>query len=111
MDRAVVSQAATDYILKKKRLKRPNIIIYRDILGNTYRAPGAFVFIPKVKVTDEKEPNELFVIVDNASGIPVWVERGLLNSTPPNDSFMVDLERGLFKRLKVDISSNEAGSI
>ena len=111
MARAVISKAAADYILNKKRLRRPNIIIYRDMIGSSYRAPGAFLFIPKVKVIDGKEPNELFTVVDNASGIPVWIERGLLNSTPPNDSFMVYVERGLFKRLKVETSSKQVGRV
>jgi hypothetical protein len=109
--RTVVSQAALDHILNKKRLRRPNIIIYRDIVGANYRAPGAFLFIPKVKVIDGQEPNELFTVFDNASGIPVWIERGLLNSTSPNDSFIVDVERGLFKRLKVEMSSKQVGRV
>jgi hypothetical protein len=54
----------------------PNIIIYRDLVFRAASAPSAMLFSTEVKV-DAKEPDELFTVVGNSHGIPIWVERGL----------------------------------
>lgn len=104
MPTVIVSREAVDYI-KGKKIKTPNVVIYRDVMGTTFRAPGAFKFIPKLKVTG-KEPNELFALVDNSHGMPVWVERGLLRQS---DSFFITLGKGPIKRLKLEMGSKLIG--
>lgn len=104
MPTIVLSRQAVDYI-KSKNVKTPNVVIYRDIMGTTFRAPGAFKFIPKLKVTS-KEPNELFALVDSSYGMPVWVEKGLLRQS---DSFFVTLGKGPLKRLKLEMGSKLIG--
>lgn len=105
----IVSKEAIEYI-SQRRMKRPNIIIYRDvsgvILGYTTKR---LTFQPKVKLAD-KEPNELFVVKDNSYGFPVWVERGLLSSLAKSSSLLITVKRGLRKHLEVKFDSELANN-
>lgn len=99
MAKIAISRNAAEYILSK-RMARPNIIVYRDIIFAAASAPGAFIFSPKVILKD-KEPNEMFDVLGNDYRIPIWVERGLLNSMQ-DGSFVVTLKVGWIKRLKIE---------
>jgi hypothetical protein len=65
MASVVISREAMDYI-RQQRMKRPNIVVYRDasgiILGYT---SSELKMTPKVMVMEE-EPNELFTVVDSS---------------------------------------------
>jgi hypothetical protein len=98
--RVTVSQEAAEYISNKKRMTRPNIIIYRDLVFRAASAPSAMLFSTEVKV-DGKEPDELFTVVGNSHGIPIWVERGLLPKMSGPGSFEIVLKKGIVKRLKI----------
>jgi len=87
---------------------RPNIVIYRDvsgiILGYTTKP---LTFVPKVKLLDGKEPNELFTVADNSQGIPVWVEKALLSKiNNTTNSVTIYLKRGLMRNPKLAVMEN-----
>ncbi|HEX9677469.1 hypothetical protein [Nitrososphaera sp.] len=66
----VVSREVILYISEKK-LKRPNLVLYRDVSGLIMSyTTRRLRFEPKVKLAD-KEPNELFVVKDNSYGFPI----------------------------------------
>jgi hypothetical protein len=64
--RVTVSQEAAEYISNKKRMTRPNIIVYRDLVFRAASAPSAMLFSTEVKV--DAEPDELFTVVGNSHG-------------------------------------------
>jgi hypothetical protein len=104
--RFAISKKAVDYISHTKGLETPNIIIYRGVSVATFSAPGAFLFEPKIKVLG-KEPNELFAVIGSVSGIPVWIEKGLLISIGKQDkSIAITLGRGLRTRLKLNVTKS-----
>jgi hypothetical protein len=109
MANIVVSQDAIDYISEKK-MKRPNLIVYRDVSGVIlgYTTKG-LTFQPKVKLAGI-EPNELFVVKDNSYGFPIWVERGLLPSLAKSNSVLITLKKGFRKGLELKFGSELAGS-
>lgn len=105
MASVVISQEAMDYIHQKK-IVRPNVVVYRDasgiILGYT---SSELKLVPKVKVTKE-EPNELFTVVDNSYGVPVWVERGLLPRLAMSNSVVIAMKkRGLRRALELQMDA------
>lgn len=105
----IISQEALDYIRIEKRMKRPNLVIYRDIQTISCCSSKIFDFITKVKAIDGKEPNELFVVIDNVQGIPVWVERALLSQiNDASNCTMISLKKGLVKGLKLIILERRA---
>lgn len=87
------------------RKARPNVIIYCDVFGSSRRGAGP-TFIPKVRVTDGREPGQQFV-VENHDGIPVWIDRWLTSQMSPGDSLSIELERGIIKMLKVELASRQ----
>jgi hypothetical protein len=105
----VMSQEVLNYI-KEKRIKRPNVIVYRDvngiIMGYTTRK---LKFVPKVKLAD-REPNELFVVKDNSYGFPIWVERGLLPALAKHSSVSITLKKSFKKGLELQLGQDLAGS-
>lgn len=101
MVNVLIPRDAAEYILGK-RMARPNVIIYRDVVfAAASAAPGAFIFSPKVRVSG-KEPNEMFTVLASSYHIPIWVERGLLSQMNSNESFIVALRGGIIKRLKIE---------
>ncbi|MGH9876658.1 MAG: hypothetical protein ACRD5H_03395 [Nitrososphaerales archaeon] len=111
MSKIMISQEAVKYIHFAKKMRRPNLIIYRDIQAIGCCTPKAFGFVPRVKALDGKEPDELFTVADNVQGMPVWVEKGLLpqvNDT--NSRVMISLKRGLMRGLKLRIEKNPSDS-
>lgn len=100
----IISQEAVDYIRIEKRMKRPNLVIYRDIQTISCCSSKIFDFVAKVKAIDGKEPNELFVVIDNVQGIPIWVERALLSQiNDASNCVMISLKKWLVKGLKLMI--------
>jgi hypothetical protein len=93
-----ISKEARDHISRKKR---PNIIVYQDVFRAGKRG---LLFIPKVALTSGREPGSQFA-VQNQGGIPVWVEKGLLNSLPEGDLLLIGMQRGLIKSLKIELVS------
>lgn len=54
-----------------------------------------------------EEPNELFAVVGSVSGIPVWIEKGLLIDIGKQDkSIAITLRRGLRTRLKLNVTES-----
>ena len=104
MARVAISKEARDYISRKKR---PNVIVYRDLF-QAGKARG-LLFIPKVTVTSGREPGGQFA-VQNQGGIPVWVEKGLLNHMSDGDLLLIGMHRGLIKSLKIEIVSERLES-
>lgn len=105
----VVSQEAIDYI-NKKGMKRPNVVVYRDVSGIVMSyTTRRLKFEPKVKLI-EKEPNELFVVKDNSYGFPIWIERGLLPTLAKCNSVIITLRKGFIKGLELKLGLELAGS-
>jgi hypothetical protein len=108
MVRAVVLPDAVRHVQDRRKA---GIVVYRDVLGRSSSShspsPKQQQFIPKVKVAD-REPGALFVAVDgNDSGVPVWVERALLSQLEEHESLHISVDRGLIKRLKVELGSEK----
>jgi len=98
----VVSQEVIHYISEKK-LKRPNLVLYRDVSGVIMSyTTRRLRFEPKVKLAD-KEPNELFVVKYNSYGFPICVERGLLPSLAKYNSVLITLKKGFRKGLELEL--------
>ena len=63
-------------------------------------------FYTKVIVTYGREPAGQFV-VENHDGIPMWIDKWLLSQISPDESFLMDLNRGLIKTPKIEIVSQQ----
>lgn len=88
---------------------RPQVVIYRDASGIALGYTSSELkLVPKAKVT-EKEPNELFTVVDNSYGVPIWVERGLLPRLASSNSVVIARKKGLRKGLELQIGSELIG--
>lgn len=99
-----VNKDAAEYILGKKGMRRPNVIVYREVVFRAPSAPSASLFSINVKVKDE-EPDDLFTVIGNSHGIPIWVERGLLPQMNVAGLFTIILKKGIVKKLKIVKSS------
>jgi hypothetical protein len=99
----VISNDVNDFLRLQKRMRNPNIVIYRDICNITYDYGRVFTFIPKLKVFDSKTPNQYFMMYDDSYGIPVWIEKGLLPQLE-NKPILITMKKkkGLFKGLKLE---------
>lgn len=84
------------------RKARPNVIVYCDAFSSSKGAGPAF--IPKVIVTYGREPGGQF-IVENHDGMPVWIDRWFLTQISADESFLIDLNRGLIKTMKIELVS------
>lgn len=102
-----IAQDAAEYILDEKKMSRPNVIIYREVVFRAASAPSGSLFSTKVKVKDGEEPDELFTVVGNSHRIPIWVERGLLPQMNSAGPFTIILSKRIVKRLKI-VSSSQA---
>lgn len=103
MVRTVVAPGAVRYVQDRRKA---GIIVYRDLLNRSSSSPH---FIPKVKAAD-REPAGPFVPADgNDSGVPVWIERALLEQLEGHESLHISVDRGLIKRLKVELGSEQHG--
>lgn len=107
MVRAVVLPDAVRHVQDRRKA---GIVVYRDVLGRSspsHSPSHKQQFIPRVKVAD-REPGALFVSVDgNDSGVPVWVERALLSQLEEHESLHISVDRGLIKRLKIELGSEK----
>lgn len=76
------------------------VLVYREVLKN-----GAF--LPKAVVGSKPRSgnNNLLILADNRK-VPVWVERAFFSQLD-HSSISLSLDRGLFKRLRVEISPLE----
>jgi hypothetical protein len=97
----IISPEVLHYINHEKGIKDPNLAIYRDIARSGCCSVRTIEFIPKVKIMDEKKPNEYFIMVDNSYGIPVWIEKGLLTQLE-NKPILITLKKGLLGGLKIE---------
>ncbi len=104
-----VSQDALDYLQKEKRISRPNLVIYRDIIGCC--GSRAFYFVPKVKVMGKEPDSTYFTVIGNdknAAGIPLWIERALVSTMTEIGNINVTLKKGLLlKSLKLELGTEE----
>lgn len=102
MNNVVISNDVIYFLRHQKKLQHPNIVIYRDVCNISYGYGREFTFIPKLKVLDNKRPNEYFIMYDNSYGIPLWIENGLLAQLE-NKPILITLKKnGLFKGLKLE---------
>jgi hypothetical protein len=97
----IISKDAIDFLRLRKRIRDPQIIIYRDIRNIGYGYGREFTFIQKLKVFDGKKPNKYFMKYDDSCGIPVWIEKGLL-SRLDDKPILITLRKGLLKGLKLE---------
>jgi hypothetical protein len=97
----IISKDAIDFLRLRRRLRDPQIIIYRDICNLSYGYGRQFTFIQKLKVFDGKKPNKYFMKYDDSCGIPVWIEKGLLSHLE-NKPILITLKKGLLKGLKLE---------
>ena len=97
----IISKDAIDFLRLRRRLRDPQIIIYRDICNIGYDYGRQFTFIQKLKVFDGKKPNKYFMKYDDSCGIPVWIEKGLLSHLE-NKPILITLKKGLLKGLKLE---------
>lgn len=103
MVRTVVAPGAVRYVQDRRKA---GIVVYRDLLS---RSNSSSHFIPKVKAA-EREPAGAFVPAEgNDSGVPVWIERALLEQLEGHESLHISVDRGLIKRLKVELGSEQHG--
>ena len=108
MASVVISQEAVDYIGQKQ--VKPNVVIYRDILGLGCCAAKAFEFVYKVKVTGD-ERDEMFTLVECSSGVRVWAERAILPKINASNSVVITLKKGLLKGLQVQLGQELVGKV
>lgn len=101
MKNVVISKDAINFLRLQKRLRDPQIVIYRDIRNISYGYGREFTFIQKLKVFDGKKPNKYFMKYDDSCGIPVWIEKGLLSHLE-NKPILIILKKGLLKGLKLE---------
>lgn len=101
MKNVVISKDAINFLRLQKRLRDPQIVIYRDIRNISYGYGREFTFIQKLKVLDGKKPNKYFMKYDDSCGIPVWIEKGLLSHLE-NKPILITLKKGLLKGLKLE---------
>ncbi|HEY9385750.1 MAG TPA: hypothetical protein VIP70_01815 [Nitrososphaeraceae archaeon] len=101
MKNVIISKDAVYFLRFQKRMRDPNIVIYRDICNISYGYGREFTFVPKLKVMDNKRPDEYFIMYDNSCGIPLWIEKGLLTQLK-NKPILITLKKGLLKGLKLD---------
>jgi hypothetical protein len=97
----IISKDAIDFLRLRRRLRDPQIIIYRDICNIGYGYGRQFTFIQKLKVFDGKKPNKYFMKYDDSCGIPVWIEKGLLSHLE-NKPILITLKKGLLRGLKLE---------
>ena len=74
------------------RRRNSGVLVYRDVLKNGE-------FIPKAMIGSDR--GGLFILADNSS-VPVWVEKEFFDQLE-GFSLSISLDRGLVKRLKVEI--------
>jgi hypothetical protein len=98
----VISKDVNYFLRLQKRIRNPNIVIYRDICNLSYGYGREFTFIPKLKVFDSKRPNQYFMMYDDSYGIPVWIEKGLLPQLENKPILITMKKKGLFKGLKLE---------
>jgi hypothetical protein len=103
----VISQTALQFLDSGSRKKEPNIVIYRDnppISCNDCNI-GTSTFVISINVLYSEKPNEsVFMPYDNSYGIPVWVEKGI-SKYLENKPILINLKKGLFKRLIIEVGS------
>lgn len=104
MAHIAVSADAARYLIRKMR--RPNVVVYRDVFW-TRRGT---VFIPKIRASDGKEPGRHFEDSTH-TGVTVWVEKEFLRHLSPDESILIDLDKGLIKSLKVEIASERISAL
>lgn len=102
--KVAISQDVIGYLRNSKQMNKPNVIIYRDI-SSMACCHGPFRMVPKVKVSDGKEPNEMFVLIEDVDGIRVWAEKALVPQIESGNSIFITVKKGLLKSLKVEIGS------
>ena len=102
MRNVVISKDVNYFLRLQKRMRNPNIVIYRDICNLSYGYGRVFTFIPKLKVFDSKIPNQYFMKYDDSYGIPVWIEKGLLPQLENKPILITMKKKGLFKGLKLE---------
>ena len=102
MRNVVISKDVNYFLRLQKRVRNPNIVIYRDVCNITYGYGRVFTFIPKLKVFDSKPPDQYFMMYDDSYGIPVWIEKGLLPQLENKPILITMKKKGLFKGLKLE---------
>jgi len=98
----IISEDAIDFLRAQKSKPSSIIVIYRGIRNISYGYGREFIFVPKLKILDRRQIDEMyFMMYDDSCVIPVWIEKGILSHLE-NRPILITLKKGLLKSLKLE---------